>query len=38
MDFWHRELLLRELKFIISEGGSISRAKIIQEQLKERPE
>jgi hypothetical protein len=35
MDFFHRELLLKELKSIINGGGDIRRVKMIQKRLKE---
>jgi len=35
MDLWHRELLLKELRVIISYGGDISRAKMIERILRE---
>ena len=35
MDVFRRRMLLAELKSIVSLGGNISRAKIIQRELKE---
>lgn len=35
MDWWHKELLLKELRTIISHGGDIARAKMIERILRE---
>jgi len=38
MDMFRRNMLMAELKNIMTMGGNISRAKMIQEQLKEEQE